>query len=114
MGATAVAILVRKERDIVEQFLSARATSDATARSLGELGLDSNIALRRLQRQAVIRETTRGTVYLDEPSWQAMKSSRRTRVVVLLAVILLALALPLIALGLRDGSREAPNSGVAQ
>lgn len=114
MGATAVAILIRKERDIVEQFLSAGATSDATARSLGELHLDHNIALRRLQRRAVIRETALGAYYLDEPSWRAMKSSRRTVVVVLLAVIVALLVIPLILVTARTGNREAPPSGVAQ
>lgn len=102
MGATAAAIMIRKERDVVERFLFSGATSEAGALTLNELGIDSDFALRRLQDRAVIRETSRGTFYIDELSWHAMRKTRRARVIGLLIVIL-------VLVGFVFATRVVPN-----
>lgn len=95
MGASAAAaIVIRRERDLVEHFRTAGATSPQTAQSPGTLGVeDDNLIWRILVKDAVIREGAGGTYYLDEPSWEAMgRRRRRIAVVVGVAVIALGLA----------------------
>ena len=85
MGAAA-AIIIRREKDLVAHFQQARAVSSSTAQSLGALRVDDGTALRRLRARAVIREGAPGTFYLDEPSWLALRSSRRRMITVLLLI----------------------------
>lgn len=92
MGATAAAIIIRKERDLVAHFQQERAVSSATAKSLAAMRIDESLALRRLREHAVIREAAPGTFYLDEPSWWALSRTRR-RMLAILLLIALALAL---------------------
>lgn len=89
MGA-AVAIIVRKQRDIVEVFEGARATSPETARVPDELGVDQSVVFRGLIRRAVLRDAGDGRYYVDLPTWRAT-SNRRLRVA-LIAVALVLLA----------------------
>lgn len=88
MGAAA-AVIMRRQRDIVETFRAARATSPATARAAGELGLDENHIFHGLIRRAVIRPTDDGRYFLDEPSWKALRSIRRRAAVIILFVVVL-------------------------
>jgi len=85
MGTTA-AIIIRKEKDLVEHFQQARAVSPATAQSLSALRLDDGTALTHLRSRAVIREGAAGTFYLDEPSWLALGRIRRR--IILIAVLI--------------------------
>jgi hypothetical protein len=85
MGA-AVAIIVRKQREIVEVFEGARATSAELARYPDELGIDTTHIFDGLVRRAVLRPAGDGRYYVDEPSWMAMNSMRRRRVAGLLIV----------------------------
>lgn len=91
MGA-AVAIIVRKQREIVEVFEGARATSPELARYPDELGIDTTHIFDGLVRRAVLRPVGDGRYYVDEPSWVAMHTMRRRRVaglmIVALAVVL--------------------------
>ena len=95
MGATAVAVMIRHEKDIVKVFQSAGATSAATAKPLGALGLDESRHFERLHRHEVIRKGAPGTWYLDQGAWNARGQRRRRVGLVLLAVSLFALALGL-------------------
>ena len=89
MGAAA-AVIIARERRVVEAFTAAGATSRESARPLESLGMDSGVmALRRLQDRAVIREAEAGLFYLDLPSWQALRRTRRRLALVLLVVILI-------------------------
>jgi hypothetical protein len=84
MGAAA-AVMIRKEKELVAHFRQAGATSPATAKSLSALRIDGEpFALRRLRRHAVIREGATGAWYVDEPSWEALRSSRRRMALLLL------------------------------
>lgn len=91
MGA-AVAVIVRKQREIAEVFEGARATSSELARFPDELGIDESHIFRGLVRRAVLRPAGDGRYYLDEPSWVAM-NDRRRRVAAVLLVLVLALGI---------------------
>lgn len=94
MTAAAVAIMVRREREVVEAYRRARAITVATAVSPAELGLEDGTTIRRLRRRAILRETEPGRYYLDEPSWEALRGIRhRLAAVILIIVALLGLVL---------------------
>jgi hypothetical protein len=103
MGAAAAAIIIKREKDLVEHFRRARATTPQTAQSPDALGVeDHNFIWRRLVSSAVIRAGTGGAYYLDEPSWEALGRRRRR-----LAVIVLVAAAVFGALLYLAGSRVA-------
>src|SRR5437763_787726 len=90
MGA-AVAVVLIKERHIAEAFQRARATSPERAVVPEDIGVDlTAVGGRQLLRHAALRATESGRYYLDEPSWNATRSTRRRLIFVLLAVVVLA------------------------
>jgi hypothetical protein len=92
MGA-AVAVILLKERQIVETFERAGATAPSAGRSPTELGVDTyGVGWRRLRERAIVREARPGTelYYLDVEVWQATRRTRR-RVLVVVFIIMLAL-----------------------
>jgi hypothetical protein len=96
MGAAAAVILL-KERQLVEAFERAGVLSPALARTPDEIGVDPHgVGWRRLQDHAVVREAGAGSgrYYLDIEVWQALRRMR-LRIVLILAVVLLAAALVL-------------------
>jgi len=98
MGAAAAVILM-KERRIVETFERGGATSPASARTPDELGVDPHgIGWRRLRDHAVVREAGGGVerYYLDVEVWQALRRMRR-RIVLVLGIVILVAALMLAA-----------------
>jgi len=95
MGTTAIAVMIRHEKDIVKVFQSAGALNAVTAKPLGALGLEESKHLERLQRHAVIRNGPPGTWYLDGAAWTERGLKRRRIAIVLLAVSLFILALGL-------------------
>jgi hypothetical protein len=99
MGA-AVAVIVRKQREIVEVFEGARATSPELARYPDELGIDTSRIFDGLVRRAVLRPVGDGRYYVDEPSWMAMNNMRRQRagmLLILLAAIVIGLMLAVVS-----------------
>ena len=94
------AIILRRERDAVDAFRAARATSPDTARPPESLGLSSELIRRRLEAEAVLRPgRDPGTLYLDEPSWAAANRRRRRVILILLALAILAGAAVLLGTG---------------
>lgn len=92
MGAAAiVAVMRRREREVVDDFRAAGATSRETAQSYTAIGLGESLALRRLRERAVIREAAPGTYYLDEEVWTAVRRTRRRIATVLLVILALFL-----------------------
>jgi hypothetical protein len=87
MGAIAAAALLRKERHIVAAFAAAGATSPANGRTAQALGIHEGLALRKLQRRAVLREAGNGGLYLDEPAWDALQALRRRLALVLIGIV---------------------------
>jgi len=97
MGASAVAaVIIRKEKDLVAHFERAGAVAAASAKSPAELGVHEQLAWKRLLDRAVIRAAAPGTYYLDRPSWEALRRTRRRMVLVLGLLVLLAALLPLL------------------
>ncbi len=89
---TAAAVMMRHEKDAVSAFRAAGALTADRARSLESLGLRHDHAIRRLETRAVLRAGTQpGTLYLDEPSWVALRGIRR-RFLLVLIIIALGLA----------------------
>ena len=89
MSAPVIAAVIRrKEREVVDDFRRAGATSPTTAKSLAEVGLEESWPVRRLQRRAVIREPQPGIMYLDEEVWAAVRQTRRRVALVFLVVVL--------------------------
>jgi hypothetical protein len=92
MGAAAVAAVVRRrEREVVDDFRAAGATSRETAQSYTAIGLGQSLGLKRLRDRAVIREAAPGTYYLDEEVWVAVRRTRRKIATVFLVVLALFL-----------------------
>lgn len=92
MGAPAIAAAIRRrEQEVVDDFRAANATSRESARSYAALGLGENFIVRRLRKRAVIREAARGTYYLDEEVWTAVRGSRRRIAIVFISMLLLFL-----------------------
>ena len=88
MAAAAVAVIKRKEREIVNTFRGVGATSPERARDPEELGVKQHLAFDRLAQRAVLREAGDGKYYLDEPSWNAIRSLQRRIAFAMLAVII--------------------------
>ena len=90
MGAPA-AVIVLKERHVVEQFERAGATTPERAVGLDQLGIPNHVAARRLQARAILREAAPGRFYVDLQGWEALRRLRRRLVVVALVVALIVL-----------------------
>lgn len=86
MTTAAIAIIVKRERDLVEHFIAQRATSVSSAQSLQSLQVEQDRIFRRLEDRAVIRAGTSGTYYVDEAAWKAMVGSRRRIVAIVLVL----------------------------
>jgi hypothetical protein len=100
MGA-AVAVILANQRKTVDAFARAGAISPATAQSLQALGIADGRAVRRLRDHAVVREAAPGMYYVDLEVWQAVRRTR-LRIVLVLAIVILAAAIALGGLGLRS------------
>jgi len=79
----------RKERDVRDAFHSAGATTPAAAMSLESIGIEETMAVRRLEKRAVIREAAPGLFYFDEDVWEAVRSMRRRMAFLLLGTLIL-------------------------
>ena len=75
---------------MVNRLRTAGAVTPEQARTLDELGITTGVILRRLRERAVIRQAGPDRFYLDEPSWEAVRRSRR-RAIHVLGVIALVL-----------------------
>jgi len=97
VGAAA-AVIMMKERRLVEAFTLAAATSPERAVPLETLGVEhAGLALRRLQKRAVIREGASGRFYLDVLSWEALRRTRRRLAFILITIVLLVLIVALLS-----------------
>jgi hypothetical protein len=96
--AVAAAIILRKERDIVNIFRSAGAISAGTARDPDQLGINHRVAFNLLLRRAVLRDAGAGRYYLDELSWTAACGNRR-RLAFALAIVMAMFLAVLVGMG---------------
>ena len=88
-GAAVVAIMRRREREVVDDFRAAGALTPSTAQSYTAVGLGESMALGRLRDRAVIREAAPGTYYLDEEVWAAVRRTRQRIAMILIPIIIL-------------------------
>ena len=96
-----IAVIMRREREVVTAFRVAGATSPVHALPLHSLSVDDGIGFRRLFARAVIREAHPGAFYLDEGVLTAVRASRRRVMLIVtgvLAIIVMSLALRAIPL----------------
>jgi len=99
MGA-AVAVVLMRERRVVEAFERAGATSPDRAMSASDVAADeSGIGWRRLRERAIIREAAPGRYYLDVEVWQANRRMRHKLAVVMAVLLLAALLFAVIGTG---------------
>lgn len=95
MGAAAAVLLI-KERHIVEAMERIGATSPTRALTLdqlADLGVDDRgFAWHALKNRVIVREASPGQWYLDAEVWQATRSRRHRVLFLVLAVVLLAVA----------------------
>lgn len=97
MGASvAAAVIIRKERELVEHFAEAGAVSPSSARSSSDLGVHERFAWIRLVERGVIREAESGKYYFHEPTWVTVRQRRRRLTLVMLLVVCVALAIALL------------------
>ena len=89
MGASVAAVIVAKERRVVDSFRDAGAISPKDARTTQDVGIAENIGFRRLRDHEVIRETNPGFYYLDEAVWEAVRRTRRRLILTLLTIAVL-------------------------
>ena|SRR5437764_11331457 len=88
MGAAA-AVLLRREREIVDTYRGVGATGPDRARRPEELDVRQNFAFQRLVQRAVLRDAADGRYYLDEPRWNALRRMRHRMAFVMLIVVIL-------------------------
>jgi hypothetical protein len=86
-AAAAIAVMRRKEREVRDDFLRAGATMPINAMSLADVGIGESMAVRRLMKRAIIRESSPGQFYFDEEVWLSVRSMRRRMAMVMLVVI---------------------------
>ena len=89
--STVAAVILAKERRLVNRVRMLGAVSPQQARTLEELGITRGVILRRLRERAVIRQVGPDRFYLDEPSWEAVRRSRRRAIHVLGVIALVVL-----------------------
>ncbi len=89
--STVAGVILGRERRMVNRLRMAGATSPTQARTLEELGLAEGLVLHRLRDRAVIRQASPERYYLDEPSWNAVRRTRRRAIHVTWLVVLIIL-----------------------
>jgi len=77
----------RKERELRRVFHDAGALDPSTARSLADMGLQETRALRRLERQEVVRESSPGCYYFDEEVWLGVRATRIRMAIMLISAV---------------------------
>ena len=99
MGAqAAIAVMRKRERDLRRAFQQAGAIDPASARGLGEIGVEENRAFGRLKSRDVIRESSPGCFYFDEETWQSVRSMRLKLALSILAATLMVFLLVMYAM----------------
>jgi hypothetical protein len=68
-------------------YRSAGATEPGKARDPEELGIAQRVPFALLVQHAVLREAASGRFYLDEPSWGALRRTRRRVALIILVAL---------------------------
>jgi len=89
--STFAAVVLARERRMIGRLRMAGAVTPEQARTLEELGIQRGVILRRLRERAVIRQVGPDRFYLDEPSWAAVRRSRRRAIHIVGVIVLIIL-----------------------
>jgi hypothetical protein len=85
----AVAVILIKERHVVDAFERAGAIAAHRAIRPADINVDDGgVIWRRLRERAIIRDASPGLYYLDVEGWQAQRRTRRRMALVLLILII--------------------------
>ena len=85
----AVAVILIKERHVVEAFERAGAVAVHRAVRPADINVeDGGVIWRRLRERAIIREASPGLYYLDVEGWQAQRRTRRRLAFVMFIIII--------------------------
>lgn len=87
-AAAAVAVMRMKEREVRDDFLRAGATMPINAMSLDDIGIGESMAVKRLMKRTIIRESQPGLFYFDEEVWLSVRAMRKRMAMVMLVVII--------------------------
>ena len=90
------AVMLHKQRTLVQSFERAGATSVDQARTAEQLGLQPGMAWYRLVAHGVLRCPAEGRYFLDRANWQRLRRRRRALALAFIAGLLLLSGLILI------------------
>jgi hypothetical protein len=100
MTVAAAAAMIHKQKKIVGAFREAGVTSADRATTAASLAIHQGVAFRILRGHGVIREAGDGRLYLDESSWEALRSRRlKTAAAIVGTFLVVAAAVMLWTLG---------------
>lgn len=91
-GAHVAAMIAASEQRIARQLREAGATAPERAIALETERRFDRGRLDRLVEKGVVRVAGPGAYWLDEPAWEALRSRRRTMILLLVGAALLAFA----------------------
>jgi len=69
-------VFINKQRNIVQRFLDAGATSPALAKSIEQIGIHPSLSVERLIAGKVLRHGENGDLYVDEIAWTTLCRKR--------------------------------------
>jgi len=89
MSAAAAIIIMNRQKELVDRFCNASATSPDTARTLDELRVgDRGLIFRRLAQRGVFVQAAGDRWYFDAKAWDRYRDRQWSRLVWGAAVIL--------------------------
>lgn len=96
-----VIIMMHRQRDLVERFRRAGATSSSMARSLSELGVERTFMFARMSARGVLVCAEGERWWCDAAAWNRYRDRQRKRLAVGAIVIIVISVLMLLALKMR-------------
>lgn len=87
--SAALILILHRQRDLVDRFRDAGATSPSTARTLGELHVRPGLILSRMSSRGVFVHAGGDRWWLDAAAWNRFRDRQRRRLV-LTAILIVA------------------------
>ena len=93
LPALVIAVVVRRQRKIVEQFQAAGATSADRATTPAALGVQEGMAFRQLRRHAILQEAGGQRFFVDTARWAAHRQRRWRAALICITTVCIVLGL---------------------
>lgn len=93
MATTPVAVIVAREKHIVEAFRKAGAITPDTAVDPAAIGVAKRVAFRKLCEHLALRQASPSTFYLDEANWREWRNRRRQMILLVVVLVLIAVVI---------------------